>query len=108
MARFSGMIGFGIPTEIEPGVWDDEIIEKPYLGSIEWDIRRYVSSDRVNDNLNLNNCVSVLADSFLNDNFAYIRYVKWRGLRWTITSAEAVHPRLKFYMGDVYNGPTPN
>lgn len=108
MARFSGKLGFGMPVETEPGVWDDQIFEKPYLGNIEWDIRRFVTSDRVNDNLNLNNCVTVLADSFLNENFAYIRYVLWRGQRWTITSAEAVHPRLKFYMGDVYNGPIPD
>lgn len=107
MARFSGKLGFGEEVEVSPGIWEETITEKPYYGTIEWDIRRFVKGDKVNDNVNLNNCVTVLADSWINQNSARVRYVLWRGQRWSITSVEDAYPRLKFYMGDVYNGPTP-
>lgn len=107
MTRFSGKIGFGTPVEVSPGIWDEEILEKQYYGTVEWDIRRYVKDARINENLNLNNCVVVYADGWLNQNFSRVRYVLWKGQRWTISSVEDSYPRMKFYMGDVYNGPIP-
>ncbi len=38
--------------------------------------------------------------------FFNIRYVEWRGVRWTVSNVEIYAPRLTMYLGKVYNGPT--
>lgn len=107
MARYSGVIGFGISKEISPGVWDDEIVERKYYGDVVWNHVQYDPSQNVNNNIRPNNSVSVLADAFANKYFADIRYLSWHGKRWTVSNVEVDHPRLKLFIGQVYNGPTP-
>ena len=34
MAKFYGVVGYGIPTEVSAGVWDDVIVERSYFGDI--------------------------------------------------------------------------
>lgn len=108
MARFVGKIGFGETAEIAPGVYDDIITERKVFGDIMWDNRRYVhGGDTVNMNLTLNKAFSVVADSYTNKYFHNIRYVLWNDTRWTVTAVEHDSPRLRMYIGEVYNGPTP-
>lgn len=109
MARFAGMVGYGETAEVPEGsgVWKDRIIEKPYFGDVEWSNRRYEQSDKVNNDVVVNNSFSVVADAYANDHFMNIRYVLWRGTRWTVSSVEIKHPRLLIYIGEVYNGETP-
>lgn len=106
MTRFSGKIGYGETAEDPPGsgVWIDRIVEKPYYGNVEWSNRRFVNEGQVNDNVAVNNYISVVADSYANQNFMHIRYVLWRGTKWNVTNVEVKHPRLMLYMGEVYNG----
>ena len=108
MAKFVGYIGYATTKETSPGVWTDSITEKKYIGDMMWNNRRYVPGESVNDDVTLNQAVSVLADEYANQNAMYIRYVRWNGMYWKVSSVELEPPRMKVYIGSVYNGPTAN
>lgn len=108
MARFVGYIGYGFQVESAPGVYTNEIVEKRAFGDIKWDNRRFVTGDKVNQDLVMNNGFRVVADAYANQNFMNIIYVYWRGLRWKVTSVENEPPRMNLYVGELYNGPIPN
>lgn len=108
MPKIVGYIGYGFQKESAPGVWTDVIEEKRYFGDIMWDNRRFSQNENVNDDLIMNDAFSLVADAFANENFMNIRYFKWNNYRWTVTAVEVEPPRLKLYVGSVYNGPTPD
>ena len=54
MGKWCGKIGYALTSEIRPGVWDDSIIERQYLGEEVKTARRFEKSGNVNDNLNVN------------------------------------------------------
>lgn len=104
--RFFGEIGFVSTKETEPGIWEPVVEERPYYGNVVQNNRRWTSGESVNDNLVLNNSISVVLDDYLNDNFPAIRYVKWKGAAWKVTSVAIERPRLTLTLGEVYNGDT--
>lgn len=106
MTKFCSKIGFALSTEVSPGVWDDKIVERKYYGDFVRKGYRWENSQGVNDNLTINTSLSIIADSFLLDNTYVMKYVKWRGVRWEISSFEEQRPRLILSLGGVYNGPT--
>lgn len=105
MAKFFGVIGYIDTTEVRPGVWEEQIIaERGYYGDLIRNTRRLQSSDKVNDDINIANDISILADPFANENFHLMRYVEFMGNRWKISSVEVAYPRLILTVGGVYNG----
>lgn len=113
MARFYGEIGFVRTEERDPenhpGKYDAIISERPYYGDIMRNSRRWdQNSNAVNDNLVLNNTISIVADDFANRYVGAMKYVRWRGERWQITNIEIQRPRLILTIGGVYNGPEPS
>ena len=107
MPKFFGKVGFGMTQETSPGVWVDKITERDYRGDVTKMVRRLEGSEYLNDNLTVSNTISILADAFANENFFAIRYVRWAGARWKVSSVEVQRPRLILTLGEVYNGPTP-
>lgn len=107
MAKFHGNIGFSITEETVPGVWEDKVVEFPYKGEFITDYRRWDSGQKINDDLSLNNSISIIADDFLNENMQAMKYVCYMGSRWKISSIELARPRLKLSFGGVYDGPIP-
>lgn len=107
MAKFYGPIGFAVSTEIRTGVWEDVITEHYYCGDVNRNTRRLQSTDKVNDDINISNEISILADPFANGNFHAMRYVGFMGTKWKITNVEVQYPRLILTIGGVYNGPEP-
>ena len=107
MARFFGRIGYGETVETTPGVWVDEIVEYSYYGDVLRN-SRYLQQDMesLNDDLKVQNSISVIADQYANEHFFAIRYVEWAGTLWTVDSVDAQPPRLLLRLGKVYNGPT--
>jgi hypothetical protein len=105
--RFSGVIGFATQTEQSPGVWEDTIVEHQYYGSVLRASRRLEQGQGVNDDIVVENSISVVADPFANEHIFAMRYVKWAGALWTVTTVEVQSPRLILRLGGVYNGPTP-
>ena len=108
MARWCGKIGFAITEEVKPGVWK-EVIQtgpQPYYGDLIRDTRKYLTSSTLNDNLDIGNQISILADAFAYNHFHTMRYVELYGARWKVTNVEVQRPRLILTIGGVYNGPT--
>lgn len=109
MAKYYGKIGFVKPEESVPGVWVNKVFVRNYTGDLIKNTRRWdVKSDGINDNLNLNNSISIIADDFMLKNASYIRYVEVMGSLWNISTIDIQRPRLILTVGGVYNGPTPD
>jgi hypothetical protein len=108
MARFYGKVGYGQSANTAPGVWEDQITEVYYYGDVVRNTRRLVDGTKVNDDITVNNSISIVADAYANENFIAMRYVEWNTKLWEITDVEVQAPRLILTLGGVYNGPTPN
>lgn len=104
MAKFSGAIGFSIPENKGYGVYQPKIVTKPCRGDVISNFRKWESSDKVNDDLLLNNKFSIVAKSFFVENLGSMKFVEWKGIRWKITNAEILRPRIIVTVGGVYNG----
>ena len=104
MAKFYGKVGYGISKETAPGVWVDEIVERPYYVELVRNTRKMHMSDKVIDDINIANEISILADPFARDNFQYMRYVEFMGVKWKVTTIEVQFPRLILSIGGLYNG----
>ena len=85
MAKFYGAVGYGVPTEIRPGIWEDKIVERNYYGDVIRNTRRLESSGQVNDDINISNEISILADPYDNENFHLIKYVEFMGTKWKVS-----------------------
>lgn len=106
--RFYGAVGFAAQqAELAPGVWDDVVEEKTYFGDVVRNTRRLEDGEGVNDDLTVNNSISIVADPYASEHFFAMRYVRWAGTLWKITDVEVRSPRLILRLGGVYNGPTP-
>ena len=105
MAKFYGVIGYAEQVETAPGVWEDRITERSYAGDLVRNTNRWsASSDSTNDNLNINNQISIISDPYANQNFHQMKYVEFMGAKWKITSIDVQYPRLILTIGGVYNG----
>jgi hypothetical protein len=108
--RFSGVVGYaGESLETLPGtgVYEDEITEFPYSGDVFRDSRRLEEGEYISDDVVVNNLISIVADDKANQDFLKMKYVMFRGIRWTIRTVEVKPPRLLLTLGGVYHGPTP-
>jgi hypothetical protein len=104
MAKFYGKIGYAETVETNPGVWQEQITERSYFGDLGRNTRMLQSSSQLNDNINIANEISIVADPFANQNFHLMRYVEFMGAKWKITNVEVKYPRLILTVGGVYNG----
>lgn len=107
MARFFGRVGYGETQEQAAGVWVDEIVEYSYYGDVIRNARNLREGENLNQDLSVQNSISIVADAYANEHFFAIRYVEWAGTLWTVSSVEVQGPRLLLRLGEVYNGPTP-
>ena len=103
MAKFCGTVGYGETKETRPGVWDDVLTEREYYGDVLQFSRRWERGEHLNDDLNVTNKISIVADPFACLNFHAIRYVVWMGTKWKVTDVEVQYPRLLLTIGGVYN-----
>ncbi len=109
MAKFFGPVGFGKTEEVRPGVWEDVITERPYFGDVVRNTRQWRDqTESVNNDLSVQNSISIVADEHANENVSAMRYVGWAGELWTVSAVEVERPRLILRLGGVYNGPTPS
>lgn len=108
MAKFYGPIGYSISEETSPGVWTPEhLVEKNYKGNVLQNYRKVSSGESINDNIDISNRISIVADPFAMLHFHTIKYVKWMGAYWKVTTIDASQrPRLILTIGGVYNGET--
>ena len=108
MAKFHGVIGYVETLETEPGIWEEQITERPYDGDLTRNTTRSQNSDGVNKDINIANDISIVADPYATEHFFAIRYVKFYmpklGGAWQVSNVEVKSPRLILTVGGVYNG----
>lgn len=104
MAKWSGKVGYIVPTEIEPGEWIDKPVEYPYLGDVLQTTVKVQSTDQVNSDVKIINRLSIVSDPFAMGHVHTIRYAEYMGVMWSVTDIAVQTPRLILTLGGVYNG----
>lgn len=104
MAKIYGVIGYASQVETSPGVWVEKITERTHYAELTRRSYRSESSGNLNDNINISNEVSIIADPYAYQNFHIIRYIVINGVKWKVSSVEIQHPRLIMTIGGEYNG----
>lgn len=107
MARYYGMVGFSEMRNDGFGVYTQDVVERPYYGDVIRNTKRNETGDGINDDLNIQNDISIVADAYAYQNFHQIQYVIFMGTRWKVHSVSVERPRLVLSIGGVYNGSTP-
>lgn len=104
MAKFHGNIGFTEQYNSKSGVWSERIVEQEYYGDV---LSNYFSardtSETTNDELALSNQISIVANKYAFENFQFMKYVVYMGVKWRINKVDVAHPRLILSIGGVYN-----
>lgn len=103
MPKFYGAVGYAETVEISPGVWEEQITERNYYGDVIRNTRRLQSADKINDDINISNEISIVADPYANDHFYAIRYVVFQGAKWKVSNIDVQYPRLILSLGGLYN-----
>lgn len=107
--KFSGKIGFWLKdVETKPGVYKSDIVERKYTGDVLKNIRNFQSAEnQQNENLRINNRLSILSDLYIKQNWSSIKYVLWNDVKWKVNSVDlGSYPRVVLELGGVYNGKT--
>ena len=104
MAKWYGKIWYCETTETTPGVWVEQLKDHCYYGDLTKNTRKLESSDKVNDDVNINNILSIVADPYAIDHFYAMRCAEIYGTKWKITNVEVQYPRLILTLGGLYNG----
>lgn len=103
MPKCSGVIGYALAGETQPGVWTEGITEKKYIGEIVKDNRRIVDQGEINGSINISNNISIISNRFMLDNMEYMRYLTFNNSKWKISSVEIKPPRIIITLGGIYN-----
>lgn len=107
MAKYYGTIGFVFTEDDGTGIYEEKRVEREgYRGEFRRITRRYENADKLTDDLNISNEISIIADPYAHLNFNHIRYASFMGTNWKITNVTVDFPRLTLTLGGEYNGPT--
>ena len=104
MAKWYGKVGYVDKIETAPGVWEEKITERSYFGDSIRNTRLLQSSGGVNDNVNIGNQISIVADPYAVDHIYAMRYVEFQRSNWKVTNVDVQYPRLILTIGGLYNG----
>lgn len=105
MAKYSGMVGFSLQEQTSPGVWTPTITERHLRGDTLNDVASWRSSEnRVNDNINIQQRISLMADPFTYKHYSDLVYITLDGVKWKVSTIEVKRPRLLVSLGGLYNG----
>ena len=89
MAKYYGAIGYAVQVETSPGVYEEQITTRRYYGDLIRNTRRLQPTDQLNDNINVTNEISIVADPYAVQNFHAIRYAELMGARWKIRMSKS-------------------
>jgi len=106
MARFYGKVGFGQTHDNGNGVHVPVIYYRYYYGDEVQNYKTTDNSQEVNSEFHTSTQLSIISDSYANENLSAIRYAEWRGTLWKVTGVDTQRPRLLLRLGGVYHGPT--
>ena len=106
MAKFYGPVGYVVDEEGARDVTVERPVEKFYKGDLVKNYRKTENSSELNKNITISNQISIVADAYAYSHMFAMRYVKWMGVAWEVTSVDVQAPRLILSLGGVYNGET--
>lgn len=101
--RYYGELGFFKTIETEPGLYSEELHKACYYGNVEKDFSKTGSTDKINSDIGISMQISIMADAYAIENFRYLRYAEYMGIKWRVVSVEPMHPRLILTLGGEYN-----
>lgn len=104
MARYSGLVGYGVQVETTPGIWKTIDEARMMKGDIIRQNANIQDSGKVNDDITLNHRVSLVGDPYAFENYFNMKWVQIDGRKWKVTSIEVQRPRLIVTLGGVWNG----
>ena len=104
MSKFYGVIGYAVTKMTEQGIYEEQIVETEYVGDVIRNTRRFRDGSKINDDINISNQISIIADPYAANNFHTMRYVVFMGAKWKISEVEVQYPRLILTLGGLYNG----
>lgn len=104
--KYCGKVGYSETVKTEPGVYQNATTERTYRGDVFKNMRRREAGESVNDNISVNNQISIVADAYAYDHFFAICYIEWMGTLWEVTNIDVQRPRLILTIGGLYNGET--
>ena len=104
MTKCSGVIGYILSVETQPGIWTGVPTEKNYYGDVVRDNRKIVDNNQINDSLNINNNISILSNKFMLENLAFMKFITFMSSKWKINSVDIIPPRIIITIGGLYNG----
>lgn len=104
MGRYYGAIGYAETVETAPGVWAEQIVERVYFGDLVRNFGKVQKADKLNDDIDISNKISIVSDPYAVNNFHSMRYITYMGAKWKVNSVEVQFPRLILSIGGLYNG----
>jgi hypothetical protein len=104
MAKYAGEVGYVKSVETRPGIFTPSEQVRFMRGDILSQSKRYEGSDKVNDDISLNNRITLLGDRYAFENYMFLKFVTIDGIRWKVSSVEVARPRLILTVGGEYNG----
>jgi hypothetical protein len=105
--KYSGKIGFASKVETSPGVWEDVITERDYIGDVLQRTERLDTGSTIIPSYRTTTSYSVLSDGVLKERYSDVRYISDQGTRWKVDSIIRKFPRMEMFVSEEYNGPTP-
>ena len=104
MAKWFGKVGYAVTEETEPGIWEETVTDREYYGDVISNRFKRQNSGDVNDDINISQIISIVADPFAYQHCSEIIYVEYMGSKWKVSDVEPIFPRLQLTIGGVYNG----
>lgn len=101
--RYSGKIGYFEMVETQPGLFEEKLIFKKAQGDVIRNMKRNQAPSKVNDDIIVNNSISIVADPYAREHFFAIKCAEWQGTLWNISSVEVAYPRLILELGEPYH-----
>lgn len=103
MAKYSGLVGYATQYEATPGVWKNQVIQRPMKGEFVRQNANITNHDVHGDSI-LNHRISLVGDAFAFANYFDMKWVQVHGRKITVTGVEISRPRLIVSLGGEWNG----
>lgn len=105
MGKFYGSVGFWDSEEtVRTGVTRPKIVERNYYGDFLHKYNRWQNNERQDEGFTLDSRLSILSDPYAHEHWPAIKYIVYKGTKWSVKSVEESYPRLILEIGGVYNG----
>lgn len=107
--KFSGLVGYTRSVEgtgDREGIWEDDVQEHRCFGDVLQYNPRWDAGKDIHDDQRLLNKISIVADAWVWEHVADLKYVVWQGVRWKVSAIEVLRPRLILTLGGVWHGQT--